>query len=34
MRCEKCGYENGEYDIICEKCGFPLSIEKNMELKN
>lgn len=34
MKCEKCGYENSEYDIICEKCGFPLSIEKNVELKN
>ena len=34
MRCEKCGYENSEYDIICEKCGFPLSIENNIDLKN
>lgn len=34
MRCEKCGYENSEYDIICEKCGFPLNIENNVDLKN
>ena len=33
MRCEKCGYENSEYDIICEKCGFPLNIENNVDLK-
>lgn len=33
MKCEKCGYVNSEYDIICEKCGFPLSIEKNIELQ-
>lgn len=33
MRCEKCGYNNSDYDIICEKCGSPLSIEKNIELQ-
>lgn len=33
MKCEKCGYINSEYDIICEKCGSPLSIEKNIELQ-
>lgn len=33
MKCEKCNHENGEYDIICEKCGSPLNIEKNIELK-
>ena len=34
MRCDKCGYENSKYDIICEKCGFPLNIENNIELKD
>lgn len=33
MRCDKCGYDNSEYDIICENCGSPLSIEKNIELQ-
>lgn len=33
MVCEKCGYKNSEYDIICEKCGSPLNIEKNIELQ-
>jgi len=33
MKCEKCNHENSEYNIICEKCGSPLSIEKNVELK-
>lgn len=33
MRCEKCDYENSEYSIICEKCGSPLNIEKNIELQ-
>ena len=33
MRCEKCGYVNSEYDIICEKCGSPLKIEDNIELQ-
>lgn len=33
MKCDKCGYNNSEYDIICENCGFPLSIEKNIELQ-
>lgn len=33
MVCEKCGYKNSEYDIICEKCGCPLNIEKNIELQ-
>lgn len=33
MKCEKCGYENSSFDIICEKCGCPLKIEDNMELK-
>lgn len=34
MKCEKCNHENSDYDIICEKCGSPLNIEKNIELKN
>ena len=34
MKCEKCGYENSIYDIICEKCGTPLNIEENNELKD
>ena len=33
MKCEKCGFLNSEYDIICEKCGSPLNIEKNIELQ-
>ncbi len=33
MKCEKCNHENSEYDIICENCGSPLNIEKNIELK-
>lgn len=33
MKCEKCNHENSEYDIICEKCGSPLNIEKNIELQ-
>lgn len=33
MVCEKCRYKNSEYDIICEKCGSPLNIEKNIELQ-
>ena len=33
MKCEKCGFENSEFDIICEKCGSPLNIENNIELK-
>ena len=33
MKCEKCGYNNSEFDIICEKCGSPLNIEKNIELQ-
>lgn len=33
MKCDKCGYTNSEYDIICENCGSPLSIEKNVELQ-
>ena len=34
MKCKKCGYENSIYDIICEKCGTPLNIEENDELKD
>ena len=33
MKCEKCGYSNSEYDIICEECGAPLNIENNIELQ-
>ena len=33
MKCDKCGYSNSEYDIICEKCGAPLKIENNIELQ-
>ena len=33
MQCEKCGYINKQYDIICQKCGSPLNIEKNIELQ-
>lgn len=33
VKCEKCGYVNSKYDIICEKCGSPLNIEKNIELQ-
>lgn len=33
MKCEKCGYENSPFNIICEKCGSPLRIEDNIELK-
>ncbi len=33
MVCDKCGYKNSEYDIICENCGCPLNIEKNIELQ-
>ena len=33
MKCEKCGFHNSEYDIICEKCGYPLNIENNLELQ-
>ena len=33
MKCEKCGYSNSEYDIICENCGTPLNIENNIELQ-
>ena len=33
MKCEKCGYSNSEYDIICEQCGAPLNIENNIELQ-
>jgi len=33
MKCEKCGYSNSEYDIICENCGAPLNIENNIELQ-
>lgn len=33
MKCDKCGHDNSEYDIICENCGSPLQIEKNVELQ-
>lgn len=33
MKCDNCNYENSEFDIICEKCGAPLNIEKNIELQ-
>ena len=33
MKCEKCGFQNSEYDIICENCGSPLNIENNLELQ-
>lgn len=33
MKCEHCGYENSEYAIRCDKCGKPLSIEKNLVLQ-
>ena len=33
MKCDKCGYSNTEYDIICENCGAPLKIENNIELQ-
>lgn len=33
MKCEKCGYMNSLYDIICNNCGSPLNIEDNIELK-
>ena len=33
MQCEKCNHRNNKYAIVCEKCGAPLAIEKDEELK-
>ena len=33
MKCEKCGYENSEFDILCENCGTLLNIENNLLLQ-
>ena len=33
VNCEKCGYQNSKYDIICNNCGSPLNIEDNIDLK-
>ena len=33
MKCDKCGYENSEFNINCDKCGSPLNIEKNYSLQ-
>lgn len=33
MKCDKCGYENSEFNITCDKCGKPLNIEKNFSLQ-
>lgn len=34
MKCEKCGFLNSKFDIICNECGAPLNVTLNYDPNN